>query len=207
MYFDQPKPPFGPYNPDGYTNNPGSSVPGPWPSLSNTAWWSGERTAIVWTPQPLPIAVNNPVYWRAQWQSPLFDLRPELRGSGQGIANGVPIWKAGYQAGTKLWAQVTGLNKGTDGPPRQAAIEALRVTAQAFAHVNNAQLVVATDPPVDITRDLTHNGGVDSRILQFYPTGDGYPIRYWRVVLTFEKIKNLNPSLAALELAVQGSFY
>jgi len=206
MHNDMPKPPFGPYNPDGYTNNPGSSVPGPWPSLSNTAWWAGERTPIVWSPIAV-VEANNPIYWRAQWQSPLFDLRPELRGSGQGVATGVPIWKSGYQAGTKLWVQVSGLNRATAGPPPQAAVQGLRLTAQAFAHVNNAQLISACDPPVDMTRDLTHNGGVDSRVLQFYPTGDGYPIRYWRLVLTFEKTVNLNPTSTAIELSVVGSFY
>lgn len=197
MFFRPPYPGPPPYDPSGYSKNPAQSIPGPLPDNSNTAWWTGDTMPLSWTNGT---GVESGVWWTATWKSPLFDFRPEFKGSAGMPSGGVPIWKGGYQAGTRLWVQVGGLNIVS---ATSSATYGLRVQAQEFGHLFDPRKVSSLSPLVDVTKVFVHGGESDSAILEFFPPGDGYPLKLWRVELTFEKIVDTTPGA----FHVTGSVY
>lgn len=200
MYRDMPLPPPGAYNPDGYAHNPGSSVPGPTPSTMNTSWWRGDRMPLQWNAGVGAVSAVSQIFWRAAWSSPLFDLRPELRGSGGAPPSAVPIWRSGYGAGGRLWLQLEGLDNASG---TNSATRSLRVAYLEFAHIYDSQRVVATSAVADISRDVVTGAQAGSVVLKFFPPGDGYPIRFWRVRVIFEKTENIDP----LTISASGAYY
>ena len=84
--------------PEGYTsspywNNPSQTNPFPAPAGLPYQAWSTPRTTVTWTAPPTD-PLDSLFTEAAYWQSPLFDLRPELRGSDGARQTGVPIWGA-----------------------------------------------------------------------------------------------------------------
>jgi Na+/H+ antiporter NhaD/arsenite permease-like protein len=61
----------------------------------------------------------------------------------------------------------------------------LRVLAYEYVSVNNAQNVVSITPAsgIDVTSSVVSQ---TSAVLTFLPTGDGYPVRFWRVKLVWQ---------------------
>lgn len=160
---------------------------------------------LVWRPVIVPNPQGTQVYYTSHWASPLFDLRPELRGTGQNVPGGVKIWRQGYGAGCRLWVQVEGVNQG--GVLSGTAARGLRVFAQEFGHIYDSQRVQSMTPLVDVSRDFANNADRQSVPLQFYPLGDGYPIRFWRIEITFQKIVNEDPRPPGIALTVGGAYY
>jgi hypothetical protein len=82
------------------------------------------------------------------------------------------------------------------------ATTALIVIATEYGHVNDPNAVVSTTVDADITSEFV--GGNESAVLQFMPTGQGYPIRYYRVRVAFSYLQQrANPP----PFAVSASYY
>jgi hypothetical protein len=199
MFRDGPKPDLGPYDPRGQWTNPGSTIPGPLPSQPVDSWWLGDAMPLVWS-VPAVSGQTAGVFQRALWSSPLFDLRPDLRASHGGNSPAIPIWRTGYGAGGRLWVQMTGLNAVAGGI---GATENLAVRYQEFGHIFNPTQIQNIGPFVDVTESVSTGGESSSTTLSFFPTGDGYPIRFWRVTITFDKTADVPPPV----FTVMGAYY
>lgn len=189
----------------GYRNNPMGTEPFPYPSGMPASLWNAEPISLRWVTTGLPAGI----YARAEWSSPVFDLRPEFRnagmprGSGQGYlvaqapslgtnrapdavatvrsnTGAVPIWRP-YGSAGKLWVQVSGL---TAGPVVTKTGYGFEVLATEKANINDPTDLQQIAPQEDITADFV--GVIPSVIPTFLPPGSGYPVRYYQVNLTFQ---------------------
>jgi hypothetical protein len=156
------------------------------------------------------------ILYTAEWDTPVFDLRPDLRSAQAAIKNGVPIWNT---AG-RLYVQLFGLTSFVDDPtnplptniPATVGLKAEAVDEgnTVFAQLTQASKpdvfvtvpfnsVVRIGPPEVITSSFVFPmGQPPSAIVGFAPpgttlgAGEGYPIRYWRLKVTFSKLYTLN---------------
>ena len=160
------------YDPSGYFNNPGGTNPFPMPNNSPVGAWTSGDMVLSWVPFGAGGAGR-----RAIWSSPVFDFRPEFRASDGRRPLAQPVHGRSTGAGAYLWVQVTGLNVQAN------ASTGLRVTANEFAHIYDSELVSGTSPEADITTYFL--GSQPSALVPFQPPGSGYPVRFWRVQVTF----------------------
>ena len=194
----------------GYRKNPMGSEPFPYPSNMPVAIWSAEPIRLTWITVGLPAGI----YAQAQWASPIFDLRPEFRnsgmprGSGQGYlvaqapslginrgpiatttvrsnTGATPIWRPSGAAG-KLWVQTTNLISGLVNAQTGYGFI---VTVVEQANVNDPTDLQQIAPPEDITSNFV--GRIPSALSIFMPPGSGYPVRYYRCVITFAYRKDI----------------
>lgn len=197
----------------GYLDNPLGSSPYPYPTkMPVGGWWSSTG------PMPLSFVTTGlpaDLFARAEWRSPIFDLRPDFRGSmggrsaGQGFfinrndpsaapaghtstvrrSGASPIWINRGAAG-KLWVQVFGIGA------QDWSERGLKVVAQEYANIDDPNRMPQVTDDQNITTEFVGsqltgvaNTGLLTRktssILQFQPTGEGYPIRYWQVRITW----------------------
>lgn len=192
-------PPIGPYDPSGSFFNPGNTAPAPMPRDIGVAFWSGSRMPLTWTPG------TSPVIWTASWSSPIFDFHPWLRGvqdksAGNGQTGAQPIWRAGLGAGGQLFVQVFGLTGNI------WATSGLRVLAWAEAHITNPIDIVTVETPEDIT-NAWFTPGKQSALMNFTPTGGGYPVRIWRMNLRFDVLINNGGIATVPPFEIQGAYY
>ena len=198
-----PAPGFhGPYNPDGLFNNPAATNPLPSPVNPPVGVWIGAREPVSWVDSV------------ATWGTPVFDLRPDLRGLVErsqitGFAQGAtPLWVAGGAgAGGHLFAQVD-----WTGSPL-TALDGLEVWAQEFSAIADTGTLVPVTPPTNVTSAFTaftpnasYGPGPNGTILTFTPKGEGVPVRYWQLRLTFVYDANKGP-LVPWPFIVQGAYY
>ncbi len=160
----------------GYLKNPLGSLPYPAPSNMPIGVWQQTPTPLTWTVNPVA-----GVFLRASWRSPTYDLRPELRGvmataGTQRNTGATPIWIAKGAAG-KLWVQVDGLDTRTWG------LTGLQVTSTEFASVRDPNDLRQITDPEDITTEFVTASGC--AMGSFLPPGSGYPVPFYRVLLTF----------------------
>lgn len=176
------------YDPSGLQHNPAGTIPFPQPQSPPVGLWEGGRASLSWS-------LTDEGFLKADWQSPLFDLRPDIRAAQSGLTGGTPIWRP-MGAGGALWAQVERLLVDA------TATTNLLVTSTEFAHVNDPNAVASVNTDSDITSEFV--GGNASAVLQFLPPGNGYPVRYYRVRLTFTytAVRNGPPPFA-----VSASYY
>jgi hypothetical protein len=175
------------YDPSGLRHNPAGTIPFPQPQSPPVGLWEGGRSALSWT------LVGG--LWTAAWQSPLFDLRPDIRAAQSGITGGTPIWRP-MGAGGALWVQVEHL---TTDP---TATTNLIVMVTEFGHINDPNAVVSVTTDSDITSEFV--GGNASALLQFLPPGHGYPVRYYRTRVVFSY---LTARAGPPPFAVSASYY
>lgn len=161
------------YDERGAEYNPRGTIPFPPPRDAPVGYWQAGKHVLVWA------AGIGQVARTATWASPVFDLRPELRGVGDVAPQGVPIWRSSHGTGGQLWVQVEGLLGVT------YATVGLRAYVQEFGHVESPLVLSAIESPMEVTAALVGNGS-PSGIVIVEPPGFPYPVRYWRVVLTFE---------------------
>ena len=185
------------YSPSGYGNNPSQTNPFPSPTGLPYQAWSTPRTTVTWTnppSDPLDAGYTEAAYW----QSPLFDLRPELRGADGARQTGIPIWGA---ISKKMWVQVSGL-LGVVGGVR--ATDGLDVVSREYAEIYDPTQLLRTTADAKITLDVASSGTTQppSVVLPFYPPGSGTPVRYWRLEIAFRRMDALN-----FPLVVSGAFY
>jgi hypothetical protein len=99
--------------------NPDGTLPLPSARNIPVPLWTQTRTNFNWTgptacgPGDASCGSPPPSFdFTFTWDSPIFDLRPDLRSGQAGPKNGVPIWNT---AG-RLYLQLFGLTSTTDSP-------------------------------------------------------------------------------------------
>lgn len=189
--------------------NPQGTVPAPSPTGIPRPVWGTQWMVVQWVqtdvvdPTVDPLEVRPPgVLYRYTWSSPVFDLRPDLRSSNAGPKDGVPIWSVA----ARLYVQLAANARGSGAQP---ALLTPNVNVTATDWVNTtfnfsgarrptegvsggAGLLNST--PTDVTAKFSASGaGVTTTLAGFAPPGstlgfgEGYPVRFWRLQLTFEQ--------------------
>jgi hypothetical protein len=162
--------------------NPGQTIPAPNAGDLPVPCWFASPTNVYWT---FPAAFPNGY---STWRSPIFDLRPNLRGfTSNGFSGnnnttqrGTPVWVGGGSGGGgKLFIQISNLTGTLTG------MNNLEVLVQESGHIANPGKVTTLTPLEDITTSV--NSTTNSVILSFLPMGEGYPIRYWQLSIFFQK--------------------
>lgn len=165
--------------------NPAGTNPLPRPSNMPASCWFGNRQVLNnWRGEPV---YDNEM----DWQSPIFDLQPQLRGlqsqtttsannSYNTGGNSIPIWGRGH-----LHLQLTNLL----GSPSQ--LTNLKVVSREYAHISDSGQIAQVLPDADISQQF--NTGTNSIILSFNPLGEGSTVRFWQVRLKFYR-PNTSPS-------------
>lgn len=179
---------------NGYTS-PGSTLPFPAPNAAYrpVGQWASERTGLAWGPG------TTPVLRSASWATPVFDLRPDLHGVDSSKQdNAVPINRV---SGQQLFVALSGLDSNHVG---------LRVRARQLAHPTDTRWIQRYEPDTDVTAQITT--GLDGAMLAFFPPSDGYPCRFWKLVLIFQFLPSGIEGAGSLPdplptIAVQGGIY
>ena len=171
--------PLTPQNAGLYRNPQGTlPMPGAGDNIP-VAYYQSTKLPLTWD-----LDVVNNVY-RAVWQTPVFNLRPDLRSAGGSPKTGVPIWNST----ARLYVQISNLINGS-----ASTTEGLRVSAREQASIAYGDVrtgfssVENVTSPVDVTSDVMLGTGQPDRVvLVFAPVGELYPVRFWSVRLSFEK--------------------
>ena len=185
--------------------NPDGSNPSPDPTDIPKTLWTTEVMAVPW----VGVVGGTDL---ANWKSPTFDLRPDLRSAQSMVKAGVPIWNQE----ARLYVQIFGLT-GAD-----TNTENLRLMYREFANTTWGQVtqagpnravanagvpnqvsrdpVVQISPLTDITSELMlGTNQPPSVILIFCPPGEGYPVRYWSLQLQWQNVNSVaGPSVSPL---------
>tara|TARA_R110002060_G_scaffold57045_2_gene67343 strand:+ start:267 stop:683 length:417 start_codon:yes stop_codon:yes gene_type:complete len=134
----------------------------------------------------------------ATWASPVFDLRPEFRASdGRRPTPSIPIWKPSTitgGAGGKLWIQI----QNTD----TVDMSGLTVLAQERGHISDVQQMITLSGAEDVTGEFLPTA--NSCLLTFVPPGAGYPVRFYRLELTFSVVAG---AAAGVSFPVYSAYY
>ena len=208
-----PKPVFKGQLPDpntsGYGYNPARSLPFPSPqNMPQGCWFSGKVTLTWGAPPAAP--GSSPYFRGATWNSPIFDLRPNLRGlNPQGTTqispgsggNSIPIW--GWSS-HRLYVQVIGLQQ-VAGAGFFTPGQTLKLESSEFAHVSDSGQLQQVQPLTDISQQLNTN--TNSAILTFAPSGESIPVRYWRLNLQFIVTDQLVAGTEPVTFTVMAGYY
>jgi len=206
-------------NTTGYGFNPARSLPFPKPkNMPQGCWFSG-AVRLPWAAPPLPLGPGEAPYFRGVlWASPIFDLRPNLRGlkpqgttqiSPGSSGNAIPIW--GW-SNHMLYIQVSNIiNGAAEGiapvipPGFFVPGQTLKVLASEWGHVSDSGQLRQVLPSSDITSQF--NTGTDSAVITVRPVGEGLPIRYWRVNLQFIVTDQSTAGAQPTTLNVHAGYY
>ena len=201
----------GPYSPGALHRNPAVTNPLPFPGDIPSPCWFGGGISLVWNSVVGSVADTQ---LQATWASPIFDMRPDLRGISpnnaggftntagpRSIMSGVPMWNPA----ASLWIQLENprLVNGLLG----VNLAGLKVIATEEVHICNPQNIATISDPADITEEFSTLGR--SSILSWYPAGDGNPARYYRLTLTFNVLQNWQapePTVGP-EITLQAAMY
>lgn len=190
----QPLPQPGPYNPDPLFANPYNTIPGPPAASLPYPQWGPQRNPLSWEN---PRALDSDYVTVGYWQSPDFDLRPEIKAADGSRPSGIPIHNS---SGRKLWVQITGLLSSTAGV---VATDALYVASREYGNISDPQAIVRISATADISDQVAAGTEQqDSVILSFSPPGSGYNVRYWRLELAFRRLDRLT-----FPLTISAAFY
>ena len=160
--------------------NPHSTLPMPGGgSDMPVAYYQSTKLPLTWNFLP----ADN--LHQAVWQTPVFNLRPDLRSAGGSPKTGVPIWNTN----SRLYVQISNLVNSS-----ASTTQGLRVTAREQASIAYGDVrtgfssVENVTSPVDVTSDVMLGTGQPDRVvLVFAPLGESYPVRFWSVRLVFRK--------------------
>ncbi len=187
----------------GLVFNPQGNVPGPFPRDINSQIYVGASQTLTFVTAGLPTGV----YARAQWLSPVFNLRPYFRSllpnasvGDTGVQGTVDIWLPAGATG-KLWVHATNLhaiNWSTAG---------LRVSSEEYASLTNPTILSAITTPQDITTEFL--GGAASAMACFLAPGMGYPVAFYQLKLTFDYIQDntAEPGWPYPKIQLQSAYY
>lgn len=182
----------GNYDLGGMFNNPSGTYPFPAPGGMPYSQWQSARTPLNWTnPGPLDTQYVTAGYW----QSPLYDLRPEIRGADGSTPSGTPIWSA---SGKHLWIQIRGLLSVVDGV---TATQELVMISREYGEIFDARQVerITSDSNIS-TESISGTNTPNSVVFSFSP-GAGV-LRYWRLELAFLRVDRLTHPLS-----ISAAFY
>lgn len=167
------------FSPEKAEANPLYSVPGPLAQQRLGYWHSGAMTP----PWLNPVVAG--VVARMEITTPIFDFRPELRGSGNNAPTTViPIFRGpAFGAGGRLLFQIGRLDGGS--------IQDIGVDIEVYSieglHISDDTQVVPVTQPQVITPDFW--AGATGVMLEFTPPG--YPVRYWQTTLRFDQTNDV----------------
>jgi hypothetical protein len=211
MTYRLPFPLPGQYDPSGPFNNPGGTNPLPAPGNIPTPCWFGAALNLNWVASGV-VGINL----TSSWASPIFDMRPDIRGLSpnnaggftrvaQGAAGarsmmaGVPMWNPSAQ----LWVQLS-------NPINQFGLLGgnllgFEILATEQVHISNPQNLQTVSPAQDITEEFTTMG--ESSILGWTPVGDGRPARFYRLQLTFNIKANFGAAATGPQMTLESAMY
>jgi len=192
----QPLPRSDGFNIDPMFSNPAGTYPFPSPGSMPYSQWQSSRTPLNWSNPTNPLDTGFVTV--GYWQSPLYDLRPEIRGADGSTPSGVPIWGSG---GRKLYVQVQGLLSVADATE---ATQDLKVTSREYGQIFDARQIDRVTPDSDITQDVAAGGFTQSPsvILAFSPNDGHGNYRYWRLELAFKR-----PDRITHPITISAAFY
>jgi hypothetical protein len=187
----------------GQVYNPQGVLPAPFPRDIASQAHNGSTQTLQFSTAGLPAGV----YGRAFWESPVYNLRPylgALQTSGvvgdSNVQGTNDIWLPAGATG-KLWVHISNLlavDWSTAG---------LRVYSTEYAALMTSTDLVDISTPQDITAELI--GGASSALATFLPPGQGYPVAFYRLRLTFDYVQN-NTALAGWpypKIQVRSAYY
>jgi hypothetical protein len=155
--------------------NPGHTLPFPEAEDIPIALWEG---GMVNYPAANWVTDGNKKV--IDWESPLFDFRPDLRSADGRVRGGTPIWNIE----AKLYVWIRGFTSRTD------VMQNLRITGREFGHIYDPGEVSNLIAPYDVTQAVQYGTNQPNQcIVVFEPhgAGEGSPIRYWKLKLRFKK--------------------
>jgi hypothetical protein len=188
--------PFGPWD-NPAVPGPGqpTTIPSPQPADTPPASWFGPVANVLWQPSGAPPGGNDPA-WVAAWESPIFDLRPEFRGSiysPYGDVNGSqPIWKAG--AGQLFVAVLL------PPAPTISLTGTMNVRSVEYASIADPRRLQTITSPEDLADYF--QPGKRVALMSFTAPGNGQAVRFWKCQLNFELYTNNLPMLE-----IEGAYY
>jgi len=193
MYFKRQS--FIPNDPTSFEYNPNGTMPFPSTPNRPVGLWDGGTAQVL-----LQTSVD-PLIWRSGlWQSPTFDLRPDLRSSTGGEQVGVPIWNGG-----SLFVMINGLLTSTG-----LATNGLKVTYTEFCSPNKGYELKQVTDRIEITDEFTKKDGgtgqKESCVLQFYSVNFSQPVRFWRIQIQFEWTFDLTAS-GVPKFSIDSAYY
>lgn len=187
--------------------NPYGSIPSPAAKeIPKTLWFSQPGLSVPWS----GVGTLTAGVDRAGWQSPVFDLRPDLRASQAMARSGVPIW----DTSARLYVQIFNL-AGAVGNTQFLRMNYFELANTTFGQITEAgppravapigggfpaqtarNPVVRVTATVDLTSELMlGTNQPDSVVVVFAPLGEGYPIRYWQINIGWINIGVAGPAL------------
>lgn len=165
------------------------------------------NTAGLWNGGVTTLRTDSKTNPKAQWRSPIFDLRPDLPFLSQGRVEATPIYRSRTGDWGSLWVLVDGLDKNFGGG---VGFAGLQVTYQEKVSPIDPSLTRNVNDKIDITGEFAVNMGApeterqQGALLQFKPSTDVDPVRYWQVVIYFDWTFTF---LNDVQLSVQASYY
>jgi hypothetical protein len=176
MSEDRGTPPFGALyrNPEGTLPmpSPGNDIP--------VAYYESAKLPLTWS-------LSNGLY-SAKWQTPVFNLRPDLRSAGGSPKSGTPIWSTA----ARLYVQISNLVKGSIATTKGLRVTSTEAAAIAYGDVrHNFSSVERVTPSTEVTADVMFGTEQPDRVvLVFAPLGESRPVRFWSLALKFEKLES-----------------
>lgn len=185
--------------------NPNSTLPMPKPEGMPVSLWAPEALRLRWrfvgtAPDIDPFRPPGALY-RAEWTSTTFDLRPDQRSAIATPKDGFAMWNKA----ARLYVQITSDSQASGVIPG-VNTQGLTVTAVDWSNpttnfsgrgapgegITGGAGLQKTEPR-DVTSQFSALAlSASSILVGFAPPGsslgggDGYPVRYWRLQLTFD---------------------
>jgi len=209
--------------------NPEGTLPFPVAKEIPRPSWVQTRIPLAWS-GPTATAPPDPVglLWSAVWESPWYDLRPDLRSSEQQVKLGVPIW----DRSARMYVELSGAPGPTGGFSAPGFSASLTEYFENFS-MDPGQVILAapgTLPPgslqplpvlptvpVNVTTTFFPAGAplLYSSLGVFAPPGttagggEGYPVRFWKVRLGFQYFWGdiVPPPNGVPNLNIQATYY
>lgn len=195
--------------------NPNGTLPMPSPNDIPRPRWDGGKVGVRWnfvrnvTVDDPDFPTMTGFLYDFTWTTPAFDLRPDLRSSQGGPKAGVPMWSSA----ARLYVQLQSVAPGSGfSPPPPLSLSNCTVAATDFTSVvwnysdtqgripstpgqvatpNQAGAGLESSSLTNVSSLFNAGIGQTAVLAGFAPPGsslgggDGYPVRYWRLQLSF----------------------
>jgi hypothetical protein len=194
----------GPYDPTTWAHNPQGTVPnvaGAWPQSN----WTSPKSRLSFktsapfnTPSPdIQVLTGAPVFARACWQTPIFDLCPQLLASSTVAPIGIPILR-GPSARLYLDLEINGV----------IGANFHNVYSCESSSPYDATQVRAVSPAQAMSQVLADlpDGDPPYRVrLSFAPPDVG--VRFWQVCIIVDRANELAPGVVVAPMNITAVCY
>lgn len=201
------------YDPSGPFRNPGQTNPLPAPGDIPTPCWFGGAAALNWQAN-----AGASIDLTASWSSPIFDMRPDIRGlrpnnaggfntqaggvpGARSLMSGWPMWNPAAQ----LWIQLSNPNSVGGLGLLGGRLQGFEVLAEEQVHISDPQKIQTVSPQQDVTEEFTTMA--QSSIMGWTPMGDGRPARFYRLRLTFNIKANFGANATGPVMTLESAMY